>query len=705
MVLDRRGPHLPRIVHWGRRLRDADDDALTQLVTAGAMGNRAHRADDPTDLTVAPAYSDGWPGRPALSGSRDGTGFAPAFAPVDVVVDPAEPGTTESVTIIAADPLARLELRLRFQLLVGGLLRTAISVRNDGDSDYALEGVESIVPVPRQADEILDYTGMWIRERSPQRTAFTFGQHVRDSRFGRSHDASSVLVVGTRGFSATSGEVWAAHLGWSGNTRMFAEQVAPSGIRVVGGGELLLPGEVVLSPAEEYESPWLYLAYGTGTNGASAKFHDYLRAIPSHPRGERKVTLNVWEAVYFDHDLERLRGIARLAASAGVERFVLDDGWFLGRRDDRAGLGDWEVDPDVWPDGLHPLIDTVRGLGMEFGLWVEPEMVSRDSELARQHPDWIMGVPGREPATSRSQWVLDLGNRDAWEHVLGRLEALLDEYPISYLKWDHNRDLIDSASPGDGRATVHRQTRALYEMLDVLRERHPELEIENCAGGGGRIDLGLMTRCQRVWASDTTDPLERQRIHEGTWMLLPPELVGAHIGSPQSHTTRRTHSLPFRAGTALFGHLGIEWDLGQADEEELTALRGWVQLYKQLRPLLHSGAAITVDSPDPALRVHGVLSTDGTDGLFAAVQLATSVAASSGRVRLPGLRDHATYRVEAVPAPLLEAGSAWSQVPWWPGPLTLTGDMLGSVGLEAPTLDPESLALFRVTLTEARPAD
>ena len=251
---------------------------------------------------------------------------------------------------------------------------------------------------------------------------------------------------------------------------------------------------------------------------------------------------------------------------------MLDDGWFVGRRSDNAGLGDWQVDPDVWPQGLHPLVDRVTELGMQFGLWVEPEMINPDSNLAREHPDWIMATGGRMPILSRQQQVLDLGNPAAFDYILDSLDALLTEYGIGYLKWDHNRDLIDAGHAPAGTPAVHDQTVAVYALMDELRRRHPGVEIESCSSGGGRVDLEVLQHTDRIWTSDCIDALERQTIQRYTGLLVPPELFGAHIGSDHSHTTGRRHDLSFRAGTALFGHMGIEVDLTEMSPAELAEL-------------------------------------------------------------------------------------------------------------------------------------
>jgi alpha-galactosidase len=412
----------------------------------------------------------------------------------------------------------------------------------------------------------------------------------------------------------------------------------------------------------------------------------------------RPVIVNTWEAVYFNHDLGRLKALADAAAGVGAERFVLDDGWFRHRRDDHAGLGDWYVDEGVWPDGLHPIVDHVRGLGMDFGLWVEPEMVNPDSDLARAHPEWIMATGGRLPPESRHQQVLDLGHPGAFDHVLERLDALLTEYPIAYLKWDHNRDLVDAGHSPRGEAGVHAQTVALYRLIDELRARHPGVEIESCASGGARVDLEILARTDRIWASDCIDALERQQIQRYMGLLVPPELIGAHVGSPHSHTTGRVHTVDFRAGTALFGHFGIEWDLTTVSADDRDRLSRWVSLYKDLRGLLHSGTVVHGDHPDPAVLVHGVVAADASHAVYAVVTTATSVAAPAGRVRLPGLDPDAVYRVAPLaPGDRLE-GPTESRLPWWEKGVRLTGRVLDAVGVQAPTLYPERLVLVEARL-------
>jgi alpha-galactosidase len=293
--------------------------------------------------------------------------------------------------------------------------------------------------------------------------------------------------------------------------------------------------------------------------------------------------------------------------------------------------------------------------------------------------------------------VLDLANPEAYDYVLDRLTTILTEYPVDYLKWDHNRDLHDAGHLPEGRPGVHRQTLAVYRLIDAVKERQPGLEIESCSSGGGLVDLGILERTDRVWASDSNDPLERQRIQRWTGQLIPPELIGCHVGPPQSHTTGRTHDLSFRAGTALFGHLGIEWDLTSASAEQRAELARWVALHKRLRPLLHHGVVVRGDHPDQDVWVHGVVGRDGTEAVFAVVALGHRVWTRPGRVRLPGMREDTTYSLSLLApgdtAPTNDTGAA----PWPASlPLSVPGSALASVGLEIPSLLPEQLLLLHV---------
>lgn len=702
LVLDLTGDRLPRALHWGADLGDLPADELQELRAASVPPVASGVTDLPVPLSLLPEQSVGWLGTPGVTGHREGADFSTAFVVDGVEV---EHGTERDgapvahrVTVRATDAAARLVLVLELEMLPDGLVRTRAEVVNADPGVFTVSGVDLALPVPREADEILDFTGRHLRERSPQRHPFVAGTHLRESRRARSHDGTLLMLAGRRGFGYRSGEVWGVHVAWSGNTRTFAEQAMPTGVRVLGAGELLLAGEVRLAAGESYASPWVYGSYGDGIDQLSHRFHAYLRSRPQHPRTPRKSLINVWEAVYFDHDLPRLKALADAAAAAGVERYVLDDGWFRGRRDDTAGLGDWVVDEDVWPDGLGPLVDHVTGLGLEFGLWFEPEMVNPDSDLARAHPEWILQTGDRLPPEARHQQVLDLGHPGAWDHVFGQVDAVLSAYDIGYVKWDHNRDLIEAGHTATGGAGVHAQTLATYRLLDALRAKHPDVEFESCSGGGGRADLGILERTERIWTSDCIDALERQIIEAGTGLLVPPEMLGSHIGSPVSHTTGRRHELSFRGATAFFGHLGIEWDLTKASEAEHAEVARWVEAYQAHRGLLHHGRTVRADDPDPALRVHGVVSPDAREAVFAVVQVATGVSTPPGRVRLPGLDPAATYDVRPLaPGDQVVPGHGEALPAWWSTGARLSGRTLAAVGVQAPNQFPERTVLLHVT--------
>ncbi len=399
--------------------------------------------------------------------------------------------------------------------------------------------------------------------------------------------------------------------------------------------------------------------------------------------------LNTWEAVYFDHSLERLEPLIAAASRVGVERFVLDDGWFTGRRDDRRALGDWTVDPAVWPDGLHPLAARLAEAGLEFGLWVEPEMISADSDLARAHPDWLLGRP--DALEWRFQRVLDLGIPEAAEHVFARLSALLDEYPIAYLKWDHNRDLLEGSS--------HRQTTAVYALIDRLRREHPGVEIESCASGGARIDLGMLRRVDRVWPSDTNDPLDRQGIFAATSLLVPPEYLGAHLGDAVAHLTGRSSDLSFRMATALFGSAGIEWNLAEAEGDDLDAIAAWIAALPAPAPAAaqrpgragRCGRSRAAGARRGRARSHarGVL---GRDARSAGIGHRAARAAAGARAR--------RRRIASSRSCSAAVRGRW-RMPRRPGTpqghAVLTGAVLAELGLPLPLLAPQQALVLEVT--------
>ncbi len=639
---------------------------------------------------LLPEHGQGWFGRPGLSGHRldtsagypaAGRDWSPVFQPAGRQHD------GRRARVEAADAAAGLRLVTEVEAVPGGAIRARHTLTNTASQPDVVNSLEVVFPLPGRVGEVLDFTGRQTAERIPQRHQIGDGLWLREGRRGHTgHDSATMVIAGVPGFTFSSGEAYGLHVAWSGNTVHRVERVpsglgmtggAPGprgtpgtaqdagagngtqagpneqllpGVTTIGGGELLLPGEVTLAQGESYATPWVYLmATRAGLDDLSAQCHGYLRSLPAHPRSPRPVNLNVWEAVYFDHDFGRLAALADTAAAIGVERYVLDDGWFHGRRSDRAGLGDWWVDEHVWPGGLHQLADYVRDRGMQFGLWVEPEMVSPDSDLYRAHPDWILAAGQRMPPLQRHQLVLDLTRGEVAAYLLDRISKLLSEYPIDYVKWDCNRDIIDAGSTARaGAPAAHKQTIAVYTLLDELRRRYPAVEWESCAAGGGRVDLAMLERVQRIWTSDMTDALARQSIQRWTGQLVPPEYLGAHVSAPFSHQTGRYMPMSLRCATALFAQFGIEWDITQASQEELAELAQWIELYKRHRRLIHSGRVVRLETPDDTAWMHGVISGDHSAALMSYVQLDEPRNDQPAAMRVPGLNPLRRYRITDV---------------------------------------------------------
>ncbi|WP_353713101.1 alpha-galactosidase [Arthrobacter sp. K5] len=708
------------VIHWGA---DLGSDLPDLSILTEAIPNSAIDATVPAGLL--PQASSSWRGRPALRGHRIADGVSGLDFSVRLrAVHAATNGN--SAAVVQQDTDAGITVESTLALHDGGLLELRHTVTNTGTTPFQLDELAAVLPVAPDAVELLDLTGRWCRERHPQRRPIHQGTWVRTGRHGRTgHDSSLLFAAGTAGFGNRHGKVWVTHLAWSGNHEQFADTIG-DGRTMIGGSELLGSAEVILQPDGSYTTPALFAAYSDrGLDGISEVFYSWFRSRPHHvlPAAgggkARPVVLNTWEAVYFDHNLDTLIELADSAADLGVERFVLDDGWFRGRRDDTAGLGDWFVDETLWPEGLTPLIDAVTSRGMEFGLWVEPEMINLNSDTARAHPDWIVGPAaashkdgGRLPLAWRNQHIIDLVNPEAWQYIFDRIDTLLRENNISYLKWDQNRDLTEHGHAG--RASVHEQTLAAYRLFDELRKAHPGVEIESCSSGGARVDLGILERTDRIWGSDCNDALERQTIQRWTGVVVPPELVGGHIGPTTSHTTARTHDLSFRAITALFGHFGMEWDVREVQGEQRVELRRFIALYKEHRGLIHSGRMVRADVPDDSLMLHGVvagtagsvagaaLEPGSTAALFALVSTRTSFAEQLGRVALPGLEAARRYRVEAIfPAPVdADYGHTFTQIQppaWLASGAEASGRFLAEVGLPMPSLNPEHALVLKVT--------
>lgn len=673
------------IQHWGAPI-GGDLLAVQRAISPSIANSSWDVAQFPGIMRES---SRGFLGRPTLSGHRLGKAWSTKFEVLDFNHN------NNNLVVTLQDSHAELEVVLSFDLDQYGVLTQKATVKNLGSTDYLLNEFIHWLPLPKEAVQSLDFAGRWSNERNPQRRDIATGTWVRESREGRSgHNFSIADIALTAQTSFQSGSAWATSIAWSGNSHYLVEKLFDGSVSI-GAGELLLPGELTLAPGQSYEAPALISVFSSdGLDGVSSAYHSHLRARDVHPKRPRPLTLNMWEALYFDHNEIKIKALIDVAAEIGIERVVLDDGWFHSRRDDRAGLGDWTVDPAVWPAGLSPIIQYINEKGIEFGLWFEGEMVNPDSDLYRAHPEWILHEGDRVPPLWRHQLVLDLAHDGAYNHVLEQTSAVLSAHNIAYIKWDHNRVLVDAGHLG--RAGVHRQTQAIYRLFAELKRRHKGLEIESCASGGARIDLGVIDLVDRFWTSDNNDALERQRIQRWTAQVIPPELLGTHIGPTHGHQTGRTLELSMRATTALFGHAGIEWNITEASQQERKHLATWAQYYKANRAHLHSGKVIRVDYPEDHAYLHGVTSHDRSKAIFAYVQLTPTVAIYPSSLKFPGLDPAANYVVKAV----FPAGKPRFMLitpPAWMDGVTLSGSALAAIGVTAPILAPANAFLIEIT--------
>ena len=672
LVLAATGDRLPQVVYWGAPLpEDAD---LATLAAAHAIDVTGGMLDENPDLSVCPEAVRSFPGQPGLI-LRDegGTPILPKFC---FVSDDA----TDGLALRYADAANGLRLTVRFRPDPSTRIVEAKTVLETERPVHLHWLAAPVLPAPQQADEMIDVSGRWTGEFQLNRTPWSPGMRTRENRTGRTgHEHFPGLLIPLRGATNTQGEAYGFHYGWSGGHRMIAEEL-PDGRRQIQWGHA---ARMETRPATRFESATLYVTYSAyGLNGCAVAFQRHVRdrivAWPDAAR-PRPVHYNCWEAVYFDHKLPVLRDIAARAADLGAERFVLDDGWFGQRDDDTRSLSDWEVDPRKYPDGLGPLIDHVHALGMTFGLWFEPEMINPDSDIHRAHPDWALG--GEDQALGRQQKVLDMGNPAVRDFLHGRMAAILRDHAIDYIKWDHNRVLPMPDAD---------QTRGSYALIDRLRGDFPHVEIESCASGGGRIDLGILQRTQRVWLSDSNDALERLRIQHDAALWLPLAVTGSHVGPRRCHTSGRILDIAFRAWVAAQRHMGFEMDPRELDAREARVLREVTAWWKRNRLWMTAADIHRLDGADPAVIAEQQQARDGSRFVCFAGKAATSAQIAPRPLRLSALEPDATYRVELVnraDAPALSRGAPLLK----DGPVDLPGTWLMSHGLVLPWSFPETM--------------
>lgn len=512
-------------------------------------------------------------------------------------------------------------------------------------------------PPVRPAHRLTHVTGQWLGEHELRSDPVTPGMTVLGSTRGiTSHQANPWAMIDAGDAGERHGEVWSMVLAWSGSWRIAVTRDASGRLTCGGGagqdgvGRRLDPGEQIRTPV----FAGLYRPDGFGAT--SRAWHAYALAhVLPHPGEQRPVLYNSWEATGFDVDETGQRDLAARAAGLGAELFVLDDGWFTGRTGDRAGLGDWDPDPDRFPRGLAPLADEVHRLGMRFGLWVEPEMVNPDSELYRAHPDWVLHEPGRRRSTLRHQLVLNFARPDVAAWAYDRLDRLVGEYDVDFLKWDMNRAFSEAGWPESddpGRLwTEH--VEAVYALIDRLRSAYPRLRIEACSGGGGRTDLGMLARTDQVWVSDNTDALDRLRIQDGYSRIYPARAMASWVTDVPNFGTGRSLPLRFRFLVAMTGVLGVGADLTRWSDAELAQARTLVELYKDVRPVVQHGRLHRLsEGLPPGHTAVQYVAEDGDRVVVFAFRHGSPYGTPLPPVRLGGLDPWARYRDE-------DTGTVW----------------------------------------------
>lgn len=685
---------LPVVAHWGAALGATPGTALASATERTTVHGGL---DVVAPCSVLPQHAEGWQGRPGLQGHRQGgRDWAPRFSGTRVVRnEPGRDGIGGAIETESRDDVAGLVLRSSIELTTAGALRCSLRLSNVSSSRWLLSSLVVTLPIPSRASEVLTLDGRWAREFQQDRRPLSTGALTAENRTGRtSHEHPPFVVACEPGAREWSGSVWGAHLAHSGNHSWFVE-VLPDGRRYAQMGELLAPGEICLEPGEEYATPTVVAAHSSrGLTPMSWVLHRDLRARAPRP-AVRKVLVNTWEAVYFRHDLDVLRRLADAAADIGCERFVLDDGWFGGRRDDTTSLGDWTVSPDAHPRGLAPLISHVAARGLDFGIWIEPEMVSEDSDTHRAHPEWVLGEHRYPRVTGRNQLVLDLGRPDAYSHVARQLHRLLDEHDISFVKWDMNRVHVH-ATGADGAAGGARQSAAVVRLMDELRARHPGVEFESCASGGGRIDHDVLSRAVRAWTSDCIDPIERQTIQRGASLFVPNEVLGTHVGARTAHTTGRSSTMAFRAATALFGWMGVECNLLSLDDAEREVLARAIALHKRHRELLHTGDHVRFDCGEPGAVAHGTYAADRSEALVAWAQLDAPSRTLPPSWLMPDLVRDGIYDVRVEHLESVVRGTGRTTPQWMTDGVRLSGAELAGVGLQPPSMWPGTALVLHV---------
>jgi alpha-galactosidase len=630
-------------LYWGPRLDPDQAAALLDLPDVAGSGLK-DRTDGGLDLAAAGGVRYGHAGLQVAfaDGTRD---LDLEFLGEEVEQD--------ALVLHFADRHYPLAVELRYRLYegsdvierdlvlhhTGGPGDDPISVLRADSATWALPRLPGPDGLP--AYRLSQVRGAWAGESRLHRGDLPYGETVIAGRRGFTGAQSNPWAMIDDGTATEEyGSVFGCALAWSGSWQLTVQRMQSEYVAVSAGFDHG-PGALLLAPGESLETPASAGLFTEGGFGAASRaWHAYIiEHVLPRPAEPRPVLYNSWEATAFDLSLDGQRRLADRAASVGAEMFVMDDGWFGARTGDRAGLGDWLPNPDRFPDGLAPLIEHVHGLGMKFGLWVEPEMVNPDSDLYRAHPDWVVHQPNRRRTERRNQLVLNIARPEVAGWMHGAIDRLLRENAIDFLKWDMNRPLSEIGAGAEAHPDrlLIDYTRNLYAVLDRLRADHPDLRVESCASGGGRVDLGILARTDQVWTSDNTDAVDRLTIQHGFSQLYPATVMYAWVTDSPNPITGRTVPLAFRFHAAMAGALGLGGDLEEWSKEDLEQATRLVAEYKEIRPLIHRGLQYRLGRPEDYLSAVQYVARDGSHAAVLAYRRARAFGRPEAPLRLRGL--------------------------------------------------------------------
>ena len=562
----------------------------------------------------------------------------------------------ETLTLVLEDKVTGIELELLYTLFAGsGIIARSARFLNCGKKPvHLLKAMSLCMDLPDHDYDWIQFSGAWARERYPKKRRLETGiQSVGSMRGHSSHEHNPFVILKRPTADEFQGEVIGFSLIYSGNFLAQAEVDTHDTTRVLLG---INPEwfDWKLEPGEEFQTPEAVMVYtDRGMNDMSQTFHRLFqkRLARGYWRDrERPILINNWEATYFDFTEERIVEIAKKAKEQGIELFVLDDGWFGKRTSERAGLGDWKANPERLPEGITGLAQKIEALGMKFGLWFEPEMVNKDSDLYREHPDWILSVPERRQSQGRYQYVLDFSRKEVVDYIYDRMAEILGSGKVSYVKWDMNRSITEcwsAALPADRQGEVfHRYILGVYDLYDRLNTAFPEVLFESCASGGGRFDPGLLYYAPQGWASDDTDAAERLKIQYGTSYCYPISSIGAHVSASPNHQIMRSTPLYTRANVACFGTFGYELDLNRLTAEEQEEVKRQTAFMKKYRSVLQFGRFYRLESPfEGNVTAWMSVSGDRKTAVVGWYRTLNGINMGYTRVKLRGLEPDSVYRV------------------------------------------------------------